>query len=78
MVDHNTLIYKLEHYGIRGHALNWLKSYLNKRRQYSPVHFCIDVEQIYNNAISSLIGPVWSLGIIKKNPLKKSWGKTLF
>ena len=38
MVDHNTLIYKLEHYGIRGQALNWLKSYLDKRRQYVSVN----------------------------------------
>ena len=38
MVDHNTLAYKLEHYGIRGHALNWLKSYLDNRRQYVSVN----------------------------------------
>ena len=38
MVDHTTLIHKLEHYGIRGHALDWLKSYLEKRQQYVNVN----------------------------------------
>ena len=32
-VDHKILISKLEHYGIRGHALTWLKSYLADRFQ---------------------------------------------
>ena len=38
MVDHTTLIHKLEYYGIRGPALNWLKSYLDNRRQYVNVN----------------------------------------
>ena len=34
MVDHQILLKKLEHYGIRGVPLKWLSSYLSGRQQY--------------------------------------------
>ncbi len=37
-VDHNILLHKLNHYGIRGNALNWFSSYLNNRKQMTHIN----------------------------------------
>ena len=34
MVDHDILLFKLSHYGIRDNALLWFKSYLSNRNQF--------------------------------------------
>ena len=33
-VDHNIILHKLYHYGIRGNAHGWFQSYLSNRSQY--------------------------------------------
>ena len=45
-IDHSILLKKLEHYGIRGLALDWFQSYLRNRKQF--VH--------YNGFSSSISG----------------------
>ena len=39
-VNHNILLQILEHYGIRGTALNLFKSYLSNRKQYVQIDKC--------------------------------------
>ena len=37
-VNHEILLSRLEHYGIRGCALDWFKSYLFQRKQYVSIN----------------------------------------
>ena len=39
-VDHGILIKKLKHYGVRGVASDWVKSYLSNRKQFVNIDGC--------------------------------------
>ena len=60
MVDHNILLYKLNHYGIRGTALKWFESYLKNRKQFTQVNnVASDVGELdYGVPQGSILGPL--------------------
>ena len=60
MVDHSVLLTKLDHYGIRGSALQWIKSYLINRKQHVTVNGTKSTSNIMNYGVpqGSILGPL--------------------
>ena len=59
-IDHDILLYKLSHYGIRGKALEWFRSYLSNRKQYVLLNDCKSTPRSLECGVpqGSLLGPL--------------------
>ena len=59
-LDHNILLRKLHHYGIRGIALDWFRSYLTDRKMYVDYKGITSKEHNINYGMpqGSVLGPL--------------------
>ena len=80
LVDHECLLYKLEHYGVRGGTLDWFRDYLMTRTQ--RVHFGKDLSS--SQAIQfgipqgSILGPLLFVLYINELPQCLEKKKTFY
>ena len=58
-VDHDILLAKLEHYGIRGNAQKWFESYLSNRQQNTYANgLCSRLKNATRVPQGSVLGPL--------------------
>ena len=73
-IEHDILLSKLEHYGIRGLANEWFKSYLSNRKQYLSINgYDFNLADVKSDVLQgSVLDPLLFLIYIKDlNPSLK-------
>ena len=69
-LDHEILFAKLEHYGIRNVALQWIKSYFSNRRQFVQINQTCSSTQTIKCGVpqGSILGPLFFILYINDLP----------